>query len=117
MSFRLKINDKIDEKLLENFPKDPYSDVIILTKSLELELSFAYLAIDSQYFAELPPSCTEIDLSHLNEQFLVHVLRALYGGELEATTVADLEEIYKIIEYLKIDEFKSSVGENLKRLH
>jgi hypothetical protein len=63
---------------------------LILTKSLELELSLAYLAIDSRYFADLPASCSQVDLSQLNEQFLVYVLRALYGGELEANTVADL---------------------------
>ena len=82
MSFRLKINNKIDEKLLENFPADPYYDVVIITASMELELSYAFLSIDSQYFADLPSDSTEIDLSHLNEQFLISVLRAIYGGEL-----------------------------------
>lgn len=58
MSFRLKINNKIDEKLLENFPVDPYYDVVIITASMELELSYAYLSIDSQYFADLPSDST-----------------------------------------------------------
>lgn len=66
MAFRLKINEKLDEKLLENFPKDPYADIVVVTQTHELELSLAYLAIDSRYFAGLPSSCTHVNLSHLN---------------------------------------------------
>jgi hypothetical protein len=114
MAFRLRINDKLDDKLLENFPKDPYSDIRILTQSLELELSLAYLAIDSRFFASLPPGCSEVDLSHLNDHFTVYVLRALYGGELEATSAADLEEIFKVVDYLQVDEFRLSIEQNLR---
>ena len=31
--------------------------------------------------------------------------------------MADLEEIYKIIDFLRIDEFKNSIAENLKKMH
>lgn len=40
----------------------------------------AYLTIDSQYFANIPPGTPKIDLTHLPEQPLVYVLRALYDG-------------------------------------
>lgn len=66
ITFKLKINDKVDSKLLENFPKDPYSDIVVLTKTLELELSLAYLSIDSQFFAALPDDMKQVDLSDLN---------------------------------------------------
>lgn len=117
MAFRLKINEKVDEKLLENFPKDPYSDILVLTQTLELELSLAYLAIDSRYFADLPATCSQVDLSQLNEQFTVYVLRALYGGELEASSVSDLEEIFRVVDFLQIDEFRQNIEANLRRVH
>lgn len=88
--FRIKINDKLDAKLLENFPNDPYHDVTVVTQSNTLELSLAFLSIDSNFFANAPSHFKEVDLSHLNEQPLLHVLRALYGGELEASTIPEL---------------------------
>lgn len=33
MNFRLSINDKLDPTLLLNFPRDPYADIKIITKT------------------------------------------------------------------------------------
>ena len=60
--------------------QETYSDIKIITTTEYLELSLAYLSIDSQYFAGLSNDCKEIDLSVINEEALILVLRALYGG-------------------------------------
>jgi hypothetical protein len=63
MALRIKINEKIDNKLRENFPIDLYADIHINTQYSTLQLSTAYLAIDSVTFAQLPPQTTTYDLS------------------------------------------------------
>jgi hypothetical protein len=50
MSWKLAIQAKNDEKLLLNFPNDPFSDITIQTATQELNLALAYLSIDSGYF-------------------------------------------------------------------
>ena len=105
-----------DSKLLENFPHDPYSDVQIHTASLRLDLSMAYLTIDSQYFANIHPGTTKIDLSHLPEQPLVYVLRALYDGQLECSSVSELVQLYNIIEQLQVEEYKVKVERAIRQL-
>jgi len=82
MPFQLLICDTTDEKLLANFPNDPYADLLIQTANRKLHLSLAYLAIDSPFFAALPPNTPQVSLEHLNEQPLILVLRTLYGGRL-----------------------------------
>ena len=77
----------------------------------------AYLTIDSQFFAKMPAGTTEVDLSHLSEQPLVYVLRALYGGDLECSSVSELVELYNIIEALQVEEFKTNVEKALLHLH
>lgn len=67
MAFRLRIVESADQKLLENFPNDPYADLLVLTANADLHLSLAYLALDSSYFSELPANTTKVDLSHLPE--------------------------------------------------
>ena len=49
----IKINSKVNKKLVENFPVDPYADVTIFTKTQKLQLVLAYLSIDSQYFGDM----------------------------------------------------------------
>jgi len=51
MTLRLKINKKIDNKLAENFPEEPYPDINIQLQQITLHLSIAFLAMDSQTFA------------------------------------------------------------------
>ncbi len=63
---KIVINSKENKKLLQNFPEDPYSDITILTQYSKLHLAFAYLSIDSEYFANLDPGTKEVDLSSLN---------------------------------------------------
>ncbi len=82
MSWKLKIKDKTDEKMLLNFPNDPYSNITIHTKHQELHLTLAYLVIDSGYFSQIDPTTQCIHLKHLEEKPLLAVLRALYGDEL-----------------------------------
>lgn len=45
------------------------------------------------------------------------MLRALYGGELEASSAGDLEEAFKVIDFLGADEFRQNMEEGLKSLH
>jgi hypothetical protein len=45
MALRLKINDKIDDKLAEQFPEDPYGDLDICLAHSSLRLSLAYLSM------------------------------------------------------------------------
>ena len=97
MSWKLKINDKIDERLLPNFPEDPFSDITIQTASQELHLTLAYLAIDSGYFSQIGPSTKCIHLGRLPEEPLIAVLKALYGGELWASSAQELDDLLKII--------------------
>ena len=106
MSWKLKINDKIDPKLEENFPDDPYSDITIHTATQQLHLTLAYLSMDSGYFSQIDPATQCIHLKHLPEIPLLAVLRALYGGGLEVSSVADLTEVLMVIEYLDIEEYK-----------
>lgn len=63
--FKLRINEKEDPKLLQNFPNDPYTDLTIRIRNLSLHLSSAYLSIDSDYFANLPQGTSKVDLTHL----------------------------------------------------
>lgn len=48
----------------------------------------------------------EIDLKYLPEKPLVQILRALYGDQLIAYSISELEALYKVIEELRIDEYK-----------
>ena len=84
---KIVINSKENKKLLENFPEDPYSDITIITQYSKLHLALAYLSIDSEYFANIDPGTKEIDLSNLNEEPLLKVLKSLYGAELIAYSV------------------------------
>jgi len=90
MTLRIKINEKIDDKLLENFPLDPYADLHITTRYSTLQLSTAYLAIESNTFAQLTPEITTYDLSQFDEECVVAVLKSLYGGCLECSNVNEL---------------------------
>lgn len=65
MSWKLTIQSKNDEKLLLNFPNDPFSDIAIQTATQELNLALAYLSIDSGYFSQIDPSTHSIHLKHL----------------------------------------------------
>lgn len=46
----IKINSKTNQKLLTQFPRDPYANVTIQTATQRLYLDLAYLSIDSKYF-------------------------------------------------------------------
>ena len=80
--WKISINSQTNDKLCQLFPNDPYADVTITTATQQLELTLAYLAIDSNFFAQQNPTVSKIDLSHLPEEALLMVLRSLYGGEL-----------------------------------
>ena len=69
----------------------------------------AYLSIDSAYFAGLEPDIVEVDLSNLPEQALVQILRALYGDKLIVDSVSELEDMYRVISELEIDDYKVSI--------
>lgn len=62
---KIKIALESNTKLLENFPEDPYADIIIRSGSSVYKLVLAYLSIDSNFFADLHSNMQEIDLSHL----------------------------------------------------
>lgn len=109
MSWKLAIQAKNDEKLLLNFPNDPFSDITIQTATQELNLALAYLSIDSGYFSQIDPSTRSIHLKHLEERPLIAVLQALYGGFLTACSVQELEDLIRIIEYLDIQEFRENI--------
>jgi hypothetical protein len=51
----IKINTKVDERIAEDFPNDPYSNLTILTESQTLNLQLAFLSMDSAYFAKIDP--------------------------------------------------------------
>ena len=51
----------------------------------------------------------EVDLSHLPEQALVQILRALYGDKLTVDSISELEDMYQVISELEIDDFKASI--------
>lgn len=103
--------------MLLNFPNDPYSNITIHTKHQELHLTLAYLVIDSGYFSQIDPTTQCIHLKHLEEKPLLAVLRALYGDELQVSTVHHLEEILKIIEYLDVEQYKENISKRLISLH
>jgi hypothetical protein len=52
---QININTKLNDKLLENYPDDPFSDITVITKTKKLHLSLAYLAIDSKFFDDIDP--------------------------------------------------------------
>ena len=64
---KIKITEASNAKLLENFPDDPYSDIVIRSGASVFRLVLAYLAIDSSFFGELEGGLPELDLSHLPE--------------------------------------------------
>ncbi len=103
MSVQLIINQKTDSKLVEQFPNDPDFDITITLHNNTLHLVLAYLAMDSPFFAELPPTISELDLSHLEETSAIAVLRSLYGGSLECSSTSDLENLLPVIKYLRIE--------------
>lgn len=80
ITWKISIDSKTDDKLCQFFPNDPYADVTIQTATQKLHLSFAYLSIDSNFFAKQDPSVSQIGLSHLPEEATLMVLRSLYGG-------------------------------------
>ena len=61
----IHINTKSDERISEDFPNDPYSNLAILTETQTLNLQLAFLAMDSAYFSRIDPDAQEIDLRHL----------------------------------------------------
>ena len=105
----IKIKTEVNAKMLENFQHEAYSDMNIITTTSKVNLVLAYLAIDSAYFAGLEPDIEEVDLSHLPEQALLQTLRSLYGDKLSVDSVSELEDTYKVIRYLEIDDYKESI--------
>ena len=51
MSIRLKL--EVSEKLTQDFPKDPNSDVALVVSKKRFELQKAFLRIESEYFKAL----------------------------------------------------------------
>lgn len=45
------------------------------------------------------------------------VLRAQYGGSLEATSVAELENLIQVIDFLGIREYRERMSEALRSCH
>ena len=80
ITWKLTIMCQTDAKLCQFFPNDPYADVTINTANQQLQLTLAYLAIDSNFFAQQDHKVSQIDLTHLPEEALLMVLRSLYGG-------------------------------------
>ena len=93
ITWKISINSQTDDKLCQFFPNDPYADIIITTATQQLKLTLAYLAIDSNFFAQQDPTVSQIDFSHLPEEALLMVLRSLYGGELEVSSVSLLCQV------------------------
>ena len=99
-TWKISINNQTDDKLKQFFPNDPYGDLTINSETQQLQLTLAYLSIDSNFFAQLDSSISQIDLAHLPEEALLMVLRSLYGGELEVSSVALLDDVLSVINYL-----------------
>ena len=99
-TWKISINNQVDDKLRQFFPNDPYGDLTINLKTQQLQLTLAYLSIDSNFFAQHDPSIPQIDLAHLPEEALLMVLRALYGGELDVSSVSLLDNVLSVINYL-----------------
>lgn len=57
---------------------------------------------------------SEVDLSYLPEKPLLQVLRALYGDQLIAYSVSELELIFRVIEELEIDDYKLAIVTAIK---
>lgn len=109
----LKIKSDINEKLLKNFSHESFADITIITASSKYNLTLAYLVIDSEYFNNLEQGTTEVNLSHLPEKPLVQVLRALYGDQLIVYSVVELEQMYRVVRELGIEEYREAIVEAL----
>lgn len=108
------INQKKNIKLLETFNNDPYFDITISTATTQLNLVLGYLSIDSDFFEKVAPDTRHINLEHLSEAAIIKVFRALYGEELYAFSIKELNELYGIIEYLEIWEYKQNIMEYIQ---
>jgi len=63
----IKINSKEDPLLAKDFPNDPYSNLNIITTTQTFYLQQAFLAMDSEFFANINPDTHEVDLTELKE--------------------------------------------------
>jgi hypothetical protein len=61
----IKINKKEDPTLAKDFPNDPYSNLNITTTTQTFNLQQAFLAMDSEFFANIDPDTQEVDLTQL----------------------------------------------------
>ena len=86
MTLRLKLNSKIDPTLAAQVPNDEYPDTTVKPQYDQLQLSTAYLSMESETFANLPPDSNLYDLSQFDQNSTVAVLQSLYGGPLECSS-------------------------------
>jgi hypothetical protein len=63
----IKINTKEDPLLAKDFPNDPYSNLNIITTTQTFNLQQAFLAMDSEFFANMNLDIYEVDLTELKE--------------------------------------------------
>ena len=116
ITWKISIDSKTDDKLCQFFPNDPYTDVTIHTASQQLHLTLAYLSIDSNFFAQQDSSVSHIDLSHFPEEALLMVLRSLYGGQLEVSSMTLLWDVLEASDYLEIKEYRQNLVNELLAL-
>lgn len=109
------IKNKNNPKLLETFNNDPYSNIVIQCRNnITLNLSLSHLSIDSEYFDKVDMDCNSVNLKHLPEKPLIKVLRSLYGDELKVHNVRELDEVYEIIQFLEIQDYKQNIVEYIE---
>jgi hypothetical protein len=109
----IKINTRSDPRISEAFPNDPYSNLCILTATQTLNLQQAFLSMDSEYFSQVDPDTREVDLRDLKEDPLIRVMHSLYGEELVLNSMGELTEIFPIVVYLGIEDYRKTIEEEL----
>ena len=76
----------------------------------------AFLYLESEYFDQMWQEGNKlIELHNLDEFALEAVLKVLYGGEIEITSVEGLYRIFEALNYLKIGILKEVICEELKK--
>ncbi|CAD8110955.1 unnamed protein product [Paramecium sonneborni] len=89
-----------NRKLLEQFPKDPHSDVVIQIKNKRFELQKAHLRIESPFFDS---DKKVISIQEYDPDIFEAILKCFYGGQYTVYTYQELYLAYQICSFLKCE--------------
>ncbi|CAD8099551.1 unnamed protein product [Paramecium sonneborni] len=89
-----------NRKLLEQFPKDAHSDVIIQIKNKRFELQKAHLRIESPFF-----DCDKkvISIQEYDPDIFEGILKCFYGGQYTIYNYQELYLAYQICSFIKCE--------------